>query len=285
MAKKKQSPKTALVLSGGSARGLAHLGVISVLEEKRIPVDFILAASYGSIVGAYYADGFTVPEMFAMARAFRLRYVLNFSKPWNGILSNGKVESILQRDLKDRRIEDLEIPLSIQVADIRNGSMDLLEKGPLTTAILGSCAFPGLLRPVEYEGRLLIDGGILNKRMVGAARSKGADIVIYSDVCVFSLMNRKKKEFALRIAQRIFRIKEGKESHSIPYAARRALQIISTKDERNPYGAKPPDFLIEPLSREIRPLRYSKVDEGFHLGREAALKIAGPLQAAVKTSS
>lgn len=188
----KESPRVGLVLSGGAARGLAHLGVISVLEEYKIPVDYIVAASFGSIVGGYYAYGYSIPELLKMTKKFRISRVMDLKKPWLQILNREKIESIFTKDLGAVKIEDLKIPLFILTIDINNGELFVFERGLLSTAICASSSFPGLLTPYRYDDHLLIDGGILNRFLGDIAIQRGADIIISSDVCIFSLLNRSK---------------------------------------------------------------------------------------------
>ena len=110
---KEGASRVALVLSGGSARGIAHVGILSVLEEHHIPISLILAASYGSIVGAYYSYGYSPDELLRMMKEFKLKRVFEYRKPWKGILSAEKTLSLFEKDLPGAKVESLNIPLSI----------------------------------------------------------------------------------------------------------------------------------------------------------------------------
>jgi NTE family protein len=281
----KGRPKVGLALSGGSARGIAHVGIISVLEEHGIPVDLIACASYGSIIGGYYAYGYSTAELHRMLQEFKLKYVLDFSKPWRRILSAEKAEAIFEKDLHGITIEKLKIPLSILAADIGSGEMVVLEKGSLSSAMLASSTFPGLFDPIRDNNRTLIDGGILNRMLANIAREKGADIVIYSDVCLFTTLNRKRMvryiyDFLLRrVEKRRDRLELKLSRINLRYVIFKSLCIVlDHQHQYELFRKSPPDFIINPSVGNIRPLQFSCVDEIYNAGREAALEIVDEIK-------
>ncbi len=278
--KEKSRPKVGLVLSGGAARGLAHLGVISVLTEYKIPVDFIVAASYGSIVGGYWSYGYSISEILEIAKKFRLLNVMDFKKPWRQILSTDKTLTAFRRDLGDAQIEDLKVPLSILAIDFEDGSLFAFEKGSLAKAMCASSAAPGLYTPYRHNNRLYIDGGLFNTALPGRARKMGADIIILSDVDIISIYAKNRfiqkvyKKLWLRVLKK--RKKNGTEINKFTLKNIIFKTICIAQDYKNNRIGFPesnPDFIIKPIKREIKLLRFRKVEEGFELGRVAALEV------------
>jgi predicted acylesterase/phospholipase RssA len=283
--KGRKPPKVGLVLSGGSARGIAHVGILSVLEEHHIPIDFIVSTSYGSIVGGYYSYGYSAAELYRMMTEFKLRYVLDLSKPWKKILSVEKTEALFEKDLHGASIESLKIPLSILSADISSGEMVVLEKGSLSKAMLASSSFPGLFEPVSHADRLLIDGGIPNRMLVNIARSKGADIVIFCDVCIFTTLNQSivaRKLYHLlsrHVEKNRERLEHKLHRINIRFIIFKSLCIVhDNQHEHEQFRKSPPDFTISPSVGSIRPLQFRRVNEMYGAGREAALSVVGDIR-------
>jgi NTE family protein len=279
---KKAVPKVALVLSGGAARGLAHIGVISVLEEYKIPIDIIVGVSMGSIVGGYYAYGYSAGEMLQKAKSFSILSLLDLNRTNSMILSGEKEEDIFRRDLGDTNIEDLGIQVIILSTNIETGEMFIFDKGPLSTAMRASSAIPGVFDPVFYEGKTLIDGGILDDFPIDVAKKMGAEIVIASNVSVLEMMD--KDSVAKRVYDATFKLlKRHEEKLSFTkYVPDDAILnilfrtfILIEKNEQFNLDRENPDvdFIIEPVNREIKPFDFYKADEGYELGRRATLKI------------
>lgn len=273
-------PRVGLVLSGGSARGMAHLGVISVLEEYGIPIDTIVAASFGSIVGAYYALGYDVPTLIQMMKQFRLRSVLDLKKPFLRIMSREKIEAILKKDFGDIRLEELKVPLYILAGDITENRPALFERGKLIDAVQASISCPGLFEPYEINGHSFIDGGILNRMLVQLAKEKKVDVTIFSDVRLFNPLNR--NEFAKKVYMALMRHVEKKrwelekklKRKNLRYIIFKALCLIQDSEEQLRMAKLiSPDFAIIPDLMNIKPLAFSKVEEAFRLGREATLRL------------
>jgi len=176
----KKAPKVALVLGGGSAKGFAHIGVIRVLEQEKIPIHMILGTSAGSLIGGLYAanpDSFQLEWLaFQIERNDILDFSLIYSKM--GPVQGVKLESFVERTVKTKRIEDTKIPFFPIATDLNTGETVILEKGSLARAIRASSAIPGVFVPVNFGNRLLVDGGVTNNLACDIAKSKGADIVI-----------------------------------------------------------------------------------------------------------
>src|SRR5436190_5637240 len=209
-------PKIGLALGGGGARGCAHVGILRVLEELHIPVDYIAGTSIGAVVGGLYASGLT-PDQIDRALsdtdwrdalndrtaykdlAYRrkedeVRYLTaleaglrggHFVLP-SGLRSGQKVRFLLQSYLIPvatvRDFSKLPIPFKAVAADIETGDAVVLDHGELADAIRASMSIPGVFSPMEIEGKVLVDGGIADNVPVDVVRAMGADIVIAVDV-------------------------------------------------------------------------------------------------------
>lgn len=179
-----ERPKVGLALSGGAARGIAHVGVLRVLLEHRIPIDFVSGTSAGSIVAAALAAGMAFAEIEALARSLRWRDMGRMTLSRLGIQSNARMEEFVRARLPITRFEDLKIPLAVVATDLHNGSAVVLSgEGDVAFAVRASCALPGWYVPVtDGKGRQLVDGGLVANIPTAAVRSLGADIVIAVDV-------------------------------------------------------------------------------------------------------
>ena len=177
-------PRIALALSGGAARGIAHVGVLRALEENDIPIDAIAGASAGSLIGGAYAAGLSVEELKQMARNFRWRHTARFSYSRLGLQSNARMEQFLRARLPVTRFEDLKIPFAAVVTNLREGTPIVFrDHGDVPFAIRASTCIPGIYIPVrDREGRLLVDGGLVASLPISYARDLGAEIVVGVDV-------------------------------------------------------------------------------------------------------
>ncbi len=171
-----------LALAGGVAKGLAHIGVIRALLEIGIPIDCVAGTSSGSVVGALIAAAMAPDRIEALAKATRWRDLVKPVIRRLGLLDGGRLEQLLVKVLGDRRIEDLALPFACVATDIVTGEEVVLRTGPLAPAVRASCSMPGFFTPVEIDGRLLVDGGVVDNVPVGVARSLGADFVIAVDL-------------------------------------------------------------------------------------------------------
>ncbi len=171
-------PRIGVALGGGFARGLAHVGVLKVLAENRIPIDGMAGTSVGSVVAAAFASGVTVEEMLAEARHVRFRSFARWTVSRLGLATNERMEPMLRRVIRAARFEDLKIRLAVVAADIATGEAVVFSQGDLIPPLRASCSFPGLFLPIEYQGRLLVDGAIVGSVPVEALQRFGVDVVV-----------------------------------------------------------------------------------------------------------
>ena len=178
-------PKIGLALGSGGARGLAHIGVLSVLEENNIPVDFIVGVSIGSIVGAYYAINLevkTLEEKTLQLTKKDLFKLVDITSPKRALIAGNKIKNFINELIEDKSFSDAKIPLKIITTDLCSGEEIQLNKGKLVDAIRASISLPGIFPPVELDNRLLADGGVVNSTPVDVVKKMGADIIIGVDL-------------------------------------------------------------------------------------------------------
>jgi NTE family protein len=181
---RKPRPVIGLALSGGAARGIAHVGVLQALVENQIPIDLIAGTSAGALVGGAMASGLPLSELEALGRSLRWRDVGRLTMSRSGVQSNERLEHYLRTRLPVTRFEELPIPFAAVATELSTGKAIVLrDTGDLPFAIRASCAIPGWYLPVvDADGRQLVDGGLVANVPVDVARSLGADIVIAVDV-------------------------------------------------------------------------------------------------------
>jgi NTE family protein len=179
-------PRIALVLGGGAARGFAHIGVIRVLEQERIPVDLVVGTSVGSLIGALYAshrDSFELEwTAFQLDQDDLFDFGIVNAVVGMGYAKGEKLERFVRDSVKQKEIEKLRLPFAAVATDLNWGGRVVLDKGSVARAVRASSAIPGVFEPVEHQGKLLVDGGVVDNIPIDVARAKGADLVIAVDI-------------------------------------------------------------------------------------------------------
>ena len=160
MTKKKY--KIGLVLSGGGARGFAHLGVIEALNEAGIFPDVISGTSAGAIVGVLYADGYSPREILKLTNSNSMLRYMRFTVPRDGLLQISGVVRILKDSLRAKTFEELKFPLFVTATDLNNGRVDYFSSGELLNVIIASSSIPVLFKPVVIDNKHYVDGGVLD---------------------------------------------------------------------------------------------------------------------------
>ena len=179
-------PKIALVLGGGAARGFAHIGVIRALEQEKIPIDLVVGTSVGSLIGAIYAHDRNSFELewtaFSLDKDDIFDYGLFNVLSGMGLAKGEKLEAFVKSKVPVEKIENLKIPFAAVAVDLNRGTRVVLDSGSVGRAVRASSAIPGVFQPVEHQGKLLVDGGVVDNVPVSVARDKGADFVIAVDI-------------------------------------------------------------------------------------------------------
>ncbi|MGG5253060.1 patatin-like phospholipase family protein [Neobacillus sp. SM06] len=175
-------PRIGLALGSGGARGFAHLGIIKVLKEEGIPIDLIAGSSMGALVGCFYGVGIEIDHLYKLSGAFKRKYYLDFTVPKMGFIMGKRVKEFIRVFTHGKNIEELSIPVGVVATDLLTGEKVVFQKGPIAEAVRASISIPGIFVPEKYEGRLLVDGGVVDRVPVSVARDMGADFVIAADV-------------------------------------------------------------------------------------------------------
>ena len=182
--------RVGLALGGGVARGLAHIGVLSVLEEAGVPIDCVAGTSMGAIIGASYCAGLTIPELKATAARAGWWDVSRPMLSATGLVTFNRLERWLEDTIGEYDVRDLAIPFAAVASDLVSGERVVLWRGRMCTAIRASCSVPGFASPIELDGRMLVDGGITDNVPADVARMLGADYVIGVDIFMPALRRR-----------------------------------------------------------------------------------------------
>ncbi len=154
--------KIGYALSGGGVRGVAHLGIIKLLEEEGIVPHMISGTSSGAIIGAFYGQGYTPGEILEIIEKTKLMNVLGLAINLKGLLSFDRTEKVFSKYFPENSFKDLRIPLIVAATNSRTGDIAYFSEGNLIRSVLASAAIPVIFKPVEIEGELYIDGGIVN---------------------------------------------------------------------------------------------------------------------------
>jgi NTE family protein len=171
-------PKVGLALAGGFARGIAHIGVLRVLRDAGIHIDAVAGTSVGALIGAAYCAGTPLEEMERIGAHTSFTDFGRWTPSWLGLATNHRLEKYLARLTTAKNFEDLITPLAIAATDINVGITVYYTRGPLLPPLRGSCAYPGLFVPIQFEDRTLVDGFLTSPVPVEGASLLGANIVV-----------------------------------------------------------------------------------------------------------
>lgn len=265
-----------LVLGGGGARGLAHIGALKALKENNITPIAISGCSMGAIIAAFYSSGHSINDMQDIVKHLKYAQFLHFGE-LGGIIGGQGLEKLLQAHLPES-FEDLSIPISMTAVDVQAGSLVVFRSGELVPALRASSALPGLLSPVKHEGRYLVDGGLLNNLPVDIIRSMTLEKVIAVDV---SAPPNRALEFEpdkTNLFQNLGAIVTGKKNPLEDLLSRgltvelfmKAFDIPQRVLSELRISLQPPDLLIEPkLDRQFGIEDFDRAEEAIERGYEA----------------
>jgi NTE family protein len=171
-------PKVGLALAGGFARGIAHIGVLRVLRDAGIHIDAVAGTSVGALIGVAYCAGTPLEEMERIGAHTSFTDFGRWTPSWLGLATNQRLEKYLARLTPAKHFEDLITPLAIAATDINAGISIYYTRGPILPPLRGSCAYPGLFVPIQFENRTLVDGFLTSPVPVEGVALLGVDIVI-----------------------------------------------------------------------------------------------------------
>ena len=182
LTRKADGPLIAFVLGGGGARGFAHAGVLKVLDDAGIRPDLVVGTSAGSLVGALYAGGIRNDELLETALAVQRDELVDFVFPHRGFIEGNRLQTYIDKALKGRLIEQLDIPFVAVATELATGKLVAFTRGDTGMAVRASCSVPVIFQPTAIRGSEYVDGGLVSPVPVKVARESGADLVIAVDV-------------------------------------------------------------------------------------------------------
>jgi len=248
---KGKTPKVGLALSSGTARAMAHIGVLKALEDESIPIDMISGASAGALAGACYAKerNAAILEEIMLGLDWRKLAALvdlNLILLWKGFVQGQRTKSFLSSILGNVRFEDLEIPLSVVATDIRSMEEIVINEGSVVEAVRASISMPMVFTPVKWRGRFLIDGGAVNPMPVDVVREMGAEVVIAVNT-VGIAQRRKRRSRATKEVR----------DKPIPYPESTRLSIVKRRLNSLIRGNKDRLSIFDELSNAARARIYA----------------------------
>ncbi|MGQ0651345.1 MAG: patatin-like phospholipase family protein [Betaproteobacteria bacterium] len=263
----RRRPRIGLALGSGSARGWAHIGAIRALEERGVQPDIICGTSIGALVGAAYAGGeLDGLEHWVTGLAWTT-VVRLMDLTWKGGLIRGqRLFNLFRSTFKARDIAELPVPFGAVATELSSGREIWLREGNLLDAVRASSAMPGLFTPVVRNGRVLVDGGLVNPVPVSMCRALGAEVVIAVDLSWGKLgpYRRRGREDAV----------EEEKIPSIFEVFNTALDIVEQRVARSRLSGEPADVLITPLLPDFGTMEYHRAKEAIPEGRAAVERMA-----------
>ena len=303
-------PRLGLALGGGSARGWAHIGVIRALEEAGLAPAVVAGCSIGAVVGGCYAaDKLDALEAFALGLTKRrVMGLLDLRLTGSGLIGGDRLRRRLVQDLAGRRIEDLPVRFAAVATELGTGHEVWLRRGPLVEAVRASYALPGIFPPVHLDGRLLMDGTLVNPVPVALARALGADLVVCVNLnCDPSVRGgliqpdpadpveravagavEVRRRWSLLGAVRGRRHRAREPAPSAPGIARvmfDAFNITQDRISRARLERDPPDVSVRPDLAGMGLFEFHRAAEGIALGRAAARAALPRIRATLEGAS
>ena len=301
--------KIGLALGGGGPRGLAHIGVLKVLEENGIPIDYVAGASMGALIGAIYAAGVEMERLEEIALNMDLKQTALMLAPTiarSGLIEGRRVREFIKSFVGDANIEELKIPFAAVATDINTGEEMVIDRGSVAEAVRASISVPGVFTPVRLGERFLVDGGLVNPVPVSVVREMGAEVVIAVNVMVsvgknaqrmgmegeakggsslgkinsrivnsriakYIQSKARQTEIVARISDLFAREGSGKKplSPSIFDVIFQTISIMENEILAARLKDNPPDVLINPEVGFLKPLEYYRAKEAIWAGEQA----------------
>lgn len=255
--------KVGLVLGGGAARGFAHIGVLKVIEEAKVPVDCIAGASAGGLMGALFCAGLRWEDVAEIITGITWGKLISFRPSRKGFFLPDKMERYLDHLIAGKRFEDLAVPFAVTAVDAQTGECIILDSGNIASAVRASCSVPGVFHPYERDGRMLIDGGMKNSVPADVVKRMGAEFIV--------AINLNGDRFRNGYPKNIFQI------------VRNTLDIIISNNTLA--GLPYIDVMIEP---DLRMFKYGSLRHKWEMircGEEAMSEVLPDIQKVIREVS
>lgn len=270
--------KVGLVLGGGGSRGIAHVGVLQVLERAQVPIDLIVGTSMGGIVGALFALGITSQELADQLYEVRDTSIIHV-KRWSSSARQRMLRDLLAEPLAGKTFADLKVPAVLMTVDMVTGREVALKHGPLLPAVLATAALPAVFPPVAIDGMQLADGGVIDSLAIHVAYEHGADKVIAVDVEpdlneTDPWVDPLSAIMGFELPFGIFNATDAESMPGALAAAWRAVRIQISHIHRERLTAYPPDVLLRPDVHDYGSLDFTDLGGPLRAGiAEAETKL------------
>lgn len=310
-----KKPTIGLALGSGSARGWSHIGIIQKLAELKIKPDVVSGCSIGALVGGAYVMG-ALDNLDKWVRSLDFMDVIGFfdiSLTGGGVAIGERLFNFFKQHVGDADIESLSIPFAAVATELATGREIWFREGPLSEAVRASVAYPGLFTPANYNGRFLVDGGLVNPVPISICRAMGADIVIAVNLNS-KLLNRRKPQDPVKEVRQIemketaeieereessffeiFNIKTGavrdridsflskfkwddKDNPGLFEVMAGSIHIMQDRITRSRMAGDPPDIVLEPRLSHLGLLDFHKAKEAIEEGEKCVLRSKGMIQ-------
>ncbi|MCD6577559.1 MAG: patatin-like phospholipase family protein [Anaerolineaceae bacterium] len=269
--------KLGVVLSGGGARGLAHIGVLKALSSAGIQIDFLAGASMGGVIAATYAAGLAPSKIEEIAcyvgTTSKLARLADPALPRKGLLKGKKIHDFFDHQLHSKTFDDLQIPLTLIAVDLNSSSEIHITKGSIADALRATISIPGVFIPVEKDGMRLVDGGLLNNLPIDVVRDMGADVVLAVDVGWHGSGKERWRESNQALI-----------SHTplgeLILTLLESMDVLLTQQVEHTIQSEKPDFLLQPqVPSVITSLTgYTHASELIAIGEEVTQPILADLR-------
>ena len=275
--------KIGIALGGGGAKGMAHIGVLRVLESARVQIDIVAGTSAGAIAGALYAAGKSPDEIAALIRRLRLAQLLTRDRTGMGLFSTDGIRRVIETEIgKTTRIENLPRAFVAVAVDMDSGDEVAFDAGPVADAVCASAAFPGLFAPVRIDGRCYFDGGVTNSVPFDVLRRRGTDRVLAVDLGaddpVFTVAPSHRRHGEL-----MYRLMCAAENQKVVRVASRAIGIMSKQMRMQKLKQVPPDLILYPQVQQVGMMDFELAAECVRAGEQAARDALPQIERIVKS--
>jgi len=248
-----ERPLVGLALGAGAAKGMAHLGILKVLKEEKIPIDIVAGTSIGSIFGALYADNANMDFVYKMATLIKQQQFIDVTLPKTGLIKGEKIEELFRILTKNKEFKELAKPFYVVAVDIQTGEEVVINIGKVADALRASVSIPGIFQPKKIGSRLLVDGAVKNHIPINVLKDHGAEYIIAVDVRFGGRIGVKHQVNSIFDVILL--------SLEIPYFEHLKKMCESC------------NVLIQPDLSHISPARFDLVEEATSIGIEEARKV------------
>ncbi|MDY7080622.1 MAG: patatin-like phospholipase family protein [Chloroflexota bacterium] len=270
-----QQTKIGLALSSGGAKGIAHVGVLRALEDARIPIHLLVGSSMGGLVAAFYAAGHSTAEIEQLCRSMRLFDIIQRDRSGMGLLGQDRIAALLQGALGDLTFDQLNLPLALVAADLETGEEVIICEGSVVEGMLATMALPVIFPPRHWNGRLLIDGGVINPIPFDIARQMGADHVIavhtrHALPSIGEMLETTPLHRGQGARAAVRTLRHRSRWSLLHHISERSVGIMSRRLIEQRLQEAPPDLMIEVLFKDVELLDLDQIDLCLAAGENAA---------------